>query len=173
MAHHRTNQAANADCRSPISTTRLWFSCLLCLCAWRGPMPIVHCHSLQSQVLAGDVHLAAHAASHHAHDIDHSSGGWHIHFLFPANGSDDLPADDDTAAPGPVCPTPLLEHAGPGPGGDFGPSLASDSDSANAEVARPDCLAWLQLPDPRLASEPPDVVPKRVSPQARLCVARC
>ena len=168
MASPHTNSLTSPQPRSAIGTTRFWFSCLLCLCAWRGPMPILHNHSFQSQELAANARLAAHLARHHAHDIDHGRGGWHVHFIMPPNGSDDVPPDDDTAAPSLAWPTALLEQPSRSSNSDFAPAAAPPLDDCDARAH--ERLASVSEP---IVQPPPDIIPKRISPQAWLCVARC
>ena len=168
MASLRINPHTNPRQRSAIGTTRFWFSCLLCLCAWRGPMPIVHNHSFQPQELASNVHLAAHLASHHAHDIDHGTGGWHVHFVLPANGSDDVPSDEDSAAPSLAWPTALQEQTVHASSSDFAPLEGSPLDAGQECTGQGIAYRAEAVPP-----APPDVVLKRISPQAWLCIARC
>lgn len=132
-------------------------------------MPIVHCHSLESQALALDVHLAAHIASHHARDFGHGAGGWHLHFVMPSSGGDDDgPVDDDSTAPSLAWPTALLESAGYWTSGDFAPPVVMLPDLPDAQL-----VVWLADADQPAAAPLSVPIPKRISPQAWLCVARC
>ncbi|MGN6543437.1 MAG: hypothetical protein ACTHK7_00185 [Aureliella sp.] len=129
----------------------------------------MHRHSLQSQVLAADLHLAAHAVHHHSHDIGVGESGWHMHLVWPRSGGDDLPADDDDqTAPGLTWPCVLESSACAVSASDFAPVHWALSD---AVLAAPLSLAQLSLPDKPLPLAERNS--KRISPHAALCVARC
>lgn len=81
---------------------RAWMCCLLCVCTWRGPIPIVHEHSLDLAALGGNSSLALHAFQFHADELGHGESDWHVHFvmpreLFPLGGGNDtcLPMSDE------------------------------------------------------------------------------
>lgn len=65
--------------------------CTLCLCAWRGPLPIVHQHTFEIAALATSPALREHAVEYHAQQLTCPPRGWHWHVVFPANhgNSDD------------------------------------------------------------------------------------
>lgn len=152
--------------RSDSRKYRLWLTWVLCLCAWRGPIPIVHRHSLESQVLAANLDLAAHAVHHHGHDIGHGDSGWHLHFVWPSGG--DTPADEEHGAPTLAWPCVVDESARGLCAGEFAPTQAFFSDMA---TAAPLTLASIGPTARRLPR--PEIKSKRISPQAALCVARC
>jgi hypothetical protein len=131
-------------------------------------MPIVHQHSLESQVLASNLHLATHAAHHHRHDLGHGESGWHVHFVWPPSGGDDLPADEDQPAPTLAWPC-VLEHSAHGLG--VGELIAPPTFLADMARLAPLSLARIDLPAKPLPL--PEIEGKRISPQAALCVARC
>jgi hypothetical protein len=146
---------------------RFWLTWILCLCAWRGPMPIVHRHSLESRELAANLNLAVHAVHHHSHAIGHGESGWHVHFVWPA-ASEDAPAGDDQAAPSLAWPC-VLEELGHGSCAlEFSPT---QSLLAGLLVQSPVSLACVTGPAKPLPQ--PEIESKRISPQAALCVARC
>ena len=167
MASHLTKSHPKFLRHSAVGASRFWLTCLLCLCAWRGPIPIVHTHSFESQVLAGNVLLAVHAASHHAHDIDHGGGGWHVHFVLPSSGSDDLPLGNDADSPNLAWPTALLEDCGDWSVCDVALEVATAWELADAQLVR-----WDVALNPAPLARPP-IEPKRISPHAWLCIARC
>lgn len=131
-------------------------------------MPIVHSHSLEWQSLAADVYLAAHAVEHHRQDIDHGVSGWHVHFVFPSDGSDDLPGNDDPGAPGFAWPIALLGGTDDG----HSPDFASVGTSSSVVIGE-DSVQWVSCLVPLVEPAPPPASLKRISPHAWLCIARC
>lgn len=57
--------------------------CLLCVSTWRGPIPVVHEHSLEMAALANNLSLARHALQFHTHEFGHGETDWHLHFVMP------------------------------------------------------------------------------------------
>lgn len=166
MASRITKRHFNS--RSLPGSSRFWLTCLLCLCAWRGPIPVVHSHSLQSHALAGNMVLAAHAVAHHGHDIDHGSSGWHVHFVMPAGDSHAPRSDDEPAAPALAWPSIQLDDSDHTLLSECTSTIVSDFDVADQESLERR-LSDLNLRPP---ARPPVQI-KRISPQAWLCVARC
>ncbi len=83
------------------SSLRLWMVWLLCLCAWRGPVPVVHCHTIEALGLAdvdANWQLAEHLSACHACADEGDETGWHVHFILPSPAGQsrvphELPAD--------------------------------------------------------------------------------
>lgn len=155
--------------RSPLIPRhyRVWLTWVLCLCAWRGPLPIVHHHSLESQELAANLNLAVHAVHHHSHDIGHGHSGWHVHFVWPSSTAEDAAGDEDRPPPS-LAGACVLE--------------SSRSASAQESMLAPLALGQLGVAAPLAltglgsAAKPlprPEIKSKRISPHASLCVARC
>ncbi len=75
---------------------------MLCLCAWRGPVPVVHCHDVELGGLAvegySDWALAEHVAACHAGEPAHGEEGWHVHFVLPTSSDGDLPSAEPILA---------------------------------------------------------------------------
>ncbi|MDX1930154.1 MAG: hypothetical protein SFV81_26740 [Pirellulaceae bacterium] len=68
----------------PTSAGRVCLYWLLCVCVWRGPIPVVHDHSLDIAALANNSHLAEHALAYHADCLGHAhddDSGLHFHFM--------------------------------------------------------------------------------------------
>ncbi len=65
---------------------------VLCLGLWRGPIPVVHSHSLEPEGWVDDIVLLKHVAEHHLNEIGETSTDWHFHFLMPR---DLLPSSSD------------------------------------------------------------------------------
>ena len=67
--------------------SRTVLSWLLCICVWRGPIPVIHQHSLEitGEVLANceNVYLLRHILTYHSCGATKSTPGWHVHFLMP------------------------------------------------------------------------------------------
>lgn len=168
------------------SPSRVGLTWLLCLLAWRGPVPVVHSHSLDSHELAANEYLAEHAVLYHSHDIsrgiDHGRGGWHLHFVLPGNPGtplQGLPGEgpDEPNIPSFAWSYALLEIVG------IGNSIAGSGTEGVSAGINLDQTAVFQL-DPTSSRLPGRCmehqsaahVPseqKRISPHARLCVARC
>ena len=62
-------------------TWRVCFCWILCLSAWRGPVPIVHEHGLDIQSLGSNVRLAEHAIEYHSDHLGDGEAGLHLHFV--------------------------------------------------------------------------------------------
>ncbi|MEZ6061771.1 MAG: hypothetical protein R3C19_15595 [Planctomycetaceae bacterium] len=87
---------------SPLSRTpgtQRLLCLLLCVCAWRGPVPIVHHHeSLRNSA----VRYARHIAAFHECPEDGCDNKWHWHLAMP-----DQPPNDDDEASWPEVPVDL------------------------------------------------------------------
>ena len=76
--------------------TSIWHVCLcwlLCLSVWRGPVPVVHDHSLDLNSLANNSQLAEHAIAYHAECLGHEETGLHFHFVLVDQCSNSLLAN--------------------------------------------------------------------------------
>jgi hypothetical protein len=74
----------------------VWHVCLcwlLCLSVWRGPVPVVHEHSLDLSSLANNSQLAEHAIKYHADCLGQEDPGLHFHFILLDQSSDSLLAN--------------------------------------------------------------------------------
>jgi hypothetical protein len=62
---------------------------MLCVCVWRGPIPVLHSHSLAIADLGVNESLAEHAVRFHADHLGEPELGFHFHFLMltPCEGS--------------------------------------------------------------------------------------
>lgn len=63
---------------------------LLCLSVWRGPVPVIHEHTLELDSLVNNSQLAEHAIAYHAESLGHDDTGLHVHFILPDRCSDSL-----------------------------------------------------------------------------------
>ncbi len=52
-----------------------------CICVWRGPIPVLHCHSLALDTMASNPLLAGHAVHFHAEEVGQPDSGLHLHFI--------------------------------------------------------------------------------------------
>lgn len=88
-------------CEPPTPLGRVCFFVLLCLCVWRGPVPIIHEHALDLPSLSNNSQLAVHAIAHHADELGTESGGLHLHFILLSECSTALPltASEGSSAP--------------------------------------------------------------------------
>ena len=78
--------------------TSVWHVCLcwlLCLSAWRGPVPVVHEHSLDLKSLANNSLLAEHVIAYHADSDGHEDTGLHFHFMLLDPCCDSLLTNSD------------------------------------------------------------------------------
>ena len=71
---------------------------LLCLSVWRGPVPVVHEHSLDLKSLADNSQLAEHVIAYHANGLGHEDTGLHFHFILLDPCCDSLLANSDIAS---------------------------------------------------------------------------
>ena len=76
---------------------------ILCLSLWRGPVPIVHEHSLDLQSLTDNSHLVEHVFAYHAdsfglEDNGHANTGLHFHFILLDQCCDSLLANSGIAS---------------------------------------------------------------------------
>lgn len=61
-----------------------WRTCvfwLMCISLWRGPIPVVHQHSLDLQSLSNNCRLAEHALEFHSEHLGESDSGMHLHIV--------------------------------------------------------------------------------------------
>lgn len=158
-----------------------WVVCLLCLLAWRGPIPVLHCHEMEH---AQTIEVARHVALYH--DATSQSAGWHLHFILPdsdsAPGSEpDADSSSTLAWPG-MLPelTSAVSHQLAS-----APLMVTVTDGSTNSLASSLVMfgfwglgaqSWLAAPAPsstcsRCASMFDGACP--ISPRALLCVARC
>lgn len=154
------------------STMRVWMVWVLCLCAWRGPLPVIHCHAVEALSTASEFgvnwQLAEHLAVCHAHEHDTDVDlGWHIHFVMPASGS------TKGSHPSPVDRSVLAEvitHDAEGIPIDV-PIYSIDS---QLDFAGPFTQPSLSPTVPQLIPlATPRSRPGRVTPRIYYCVAQC
>lgn len=146
---------------------------MLCLCAWRGPVPVVHCHALEVQGEAdaqSSWQLAQHMAICHAGEHDHASdSGWHVHFVVPSKSGDsqgqpELPLYIPVLAE-------LMTHASDSC---VDAPVSSQTIDAMADFVGPFNQTALTPSTPKLIPlAPPRSRPSRVSPRIYYCVAQC
>jgi hypothetical protein len=79
------------------SVWRVGLCWLLCLSVWRGPVPVVHEHSLDLKSLANNSQLAEHVIAFHADGLGHEGAGLHFHFILLDLCCDSLLANSDVA----------------------------------------------------------------------------
>ncbi len=77
-SHHQTNHKFRKRRTSVLHVGLCW---LLCLTAWRGPVPVVHEHALDLNSLASNCQLAEHAIAYHADCLGDEKTGLHVHFM--------------------------------------------------------------------------------------------
>jgi hypothetical protein len=65
------------------------------LSVWRGPVPVVHEHSLDLISLSNNSQLADHALTYHADCLGHEGTGWHFHFMLLDQSPDSLFASSE------------------------------------------------------------------------------
>lgn len=128
--------------RSGVKILAAFWRCLLCLCLWNSPLPLLHAHegAVQDEV----TELARHLHDCHSRNREHCEC-WHLHMVLwghvqsdqPAKSPTPRPVDDHSATsdgPSPIlrslCSVEIESHAT-----DFGSIEASISSS---RVPRPD-----------------------------------
>lgn len=62
--------------------------------AWRGPVPVLHAHSLDIGTIAASPQLREHAGKYHAEELDRGQKAWHWHFVMPSQPGHDHEEDD-------------------------------------------------------------------------------
>lgn len=155
------------------ASVRYWLAWVLCLCAWRGPLPVVHCHAIEA--LSGPIEtnwqLAEHVAVCHASAHEHIDLGWHLHFVMPASGSSkaphSLPLDPPVLAE-------VITHDIKGDSTHIDAPLSNQSMGPMFDFAGPFAQPSLSPPMPKLIPlAPPRSRPTGVSPRIYYCVAQC
>ncbi len=81
--------------RQPTSFSRVVFCWVLCLSVWRGPVPVVHAHTLDLISLAHNSQLAEHAVVYHSDCLGNEGIGLHFHFMLLDHNSTSLIANED------------------------------------------------------------------------------
>lgn len=160
-----------------LPAARHWLVWLLCLCAWRGPVPVVHCHHFELDPSAtateSDWILAEHVAAWHADEYLHADqqshgddSGWHVHFVLPSSTDDDkMPLDQPVLAE-------LITHNVGGSSVDV--PVSSHSIDPLADFVGPFTQPSLSPTVPKLIPlAPPRSRPSRVSPRIYYCVVQC
>ena len=154
---------------------RMWIVCLLCVCAWRGPLPVVHCHAFETLSLSAEVEgnwqLAEHLMVCHAGQHEHGDMfGWHLHFVLPpaphhGQAPHELPLDRSALSE-------LIVHDVHDSRIDV--QASSDSIDTLVDFVSPYNQPVFSSPVPRLIPlAPPRSRPSRVSPRIYYCVAQC
>jgi hypothetical protein len=63
------------------TTLSQWLLCwVLCLAAWRGPVPMMHAHSLAADAISSNPALVDHLARYHTHDEGTDEEDFHFHW---------------------------------------------------------------------------------------------
>lgn len=156
------------------SSLRFWMVWVLCFCAWRGPLPLVHCHTSQalSDVSEPNWQLAGHLAACHASEPEHQHDlGWHLHFVMPSNSPlkvpNPSPLDDSLLAK-------VITHDLKGDADSAPAPVTNSSIRPNVEFAAPFLQPSLVPTAPKLIPlAPPRTRPARVSPRIYYCVVQC
>jgi hypothetical protein len=65
------------------------------LSVWRGPVPVIHEHSLDLISLGNDSQLADHALTYHADCLGHDDTGLHFHLILLDQSPDSLLASSE------------------------------------------------------------------------------
>lgn len=154
------------------SRWRLWMAWVLCLCAWRGPLPVVHCHAVEAlgqSESEPDWHLVEHLSVCHAEQHDADEMGWHVHFVLPLRGGGSkvphpLPSDRPALAE-------LITHDSQGR---MDAPVSNKAIDALADFVAPVYQPTFVPTAPKLIPlAPPRIRPSRVSPRIYFCVAQC
>ncbi len=155
-------------CNPHPTLARFWLVCVLCLCAWRGPIPVAHCHA---EVISPQ--LMEHLLKHHGGDATaiESLREWHWHFVMP-HPTDRHEGETNDAGNMPVLCDPVLPTA-------LEASVSSDADDGGSGGLLYSVMAAMveanrlgQVPQ-LIPLAPPRAPSKRLSPQIVFCVARC
>jgi hypothetical protein len=160
-------------CRKP-GRTRAWMVCaLLAGSLWRGPVPWIHSHErLEAQGLPESA-LAWHVRHLHPDQGEHAIFGWHVHFSYPWDVS-----NEPSPPPNPKAPRPRAVY-------DMPYVVLSASSTLDAsrlaglfhgDLVSSLATVWLPLPlltATALDPEFPRAPLSGVSLRALICVARC
>ncbi len=159
---------------------RYWLVWVLCLCTWRGPVPVVHSHDLDAHALTENASSSWHLAEHLAlcHSAESEGTGWHLHFIWPkpASGADDSPVDPfswsalDATVSDRASLADFIAH--PGDSRASEPPMTVDT-GAQPVLGSPNEPALSPTIPKLIPLAPPRTRPSRVSPRIYYCVAQC